>query len=830
MNLSMFRRPSRYINHEINAVPVNDFHNKIRIALCFPDVYEIGMSHIGLGILYDLINKIPNVSLQRVFAPWVDMEKYLKDNGLPLKSLEGGLPLYAFDIVGFSLQYELSFTTLLNMLYMGNIPIRSVERTDAHPIVIAGGPCTMNPAPIAVFFDALLIGDGEEAVPEIISTISLYKSEGRGSRDGLLRELSKISGLYVPSVNNNIVKKRYIRDLNNAPYPCSPIVPYNQIVHDRITIEVSRGCSRGCRFCQAGMTYRPVRERGHDRILSIAEQCIRNTGYDEVSLNSLSIGDYSDLIGLIKAFNHRFNSSHTPSKGIALSLPSIRVGAVSDELIENIMTVRKTGFTIAGEAGTARLRTVINKDFSDEQFDRTLYSIFKAGWLNLKLYFMIGLPSERDEDIEAIPEMVNRAIRIGKKAAAGSYRHININVSVSTFVPKPHTPFQWYGQISYDEIKRKKIYLRNALNKKGITFKGHEERMSLLEAAISRGDSAVANLIEAAWRNGAGLDAWTEVFDYNRWQDAMDKTGIDIEKYASRNIDLDAVLPWDNVDIGVEKDFLKREYKDALKGINTLDCRVECASCGLQCQSGEFLARTAAINEQSHKIIINNQPKTHPVRVRVNFSKTGILKNLSHLELISTLNRAFRRAMLPICYSVGFHPVPRVSFGPPLSVGVSGLKEFLDIEVIPPFDILRYKEKISDNLPEGLKINDMFFIEKNTPSLSRFISAYKYEISGFNDVLIPHINDIMRVKVSDLNPVAGETPAPVYLWVIHNLISYEISEDILKIILKDTEKYKIKLSTIIKDVFNMELSGVDITRTALYGWKDGWIEPDKIKI
>jgi radical SAM-linked protein len=803
VNFSAFRRPTRYIDHELNSI-----HKKsgTRFALCFPDVYEIGMSHIGIGILYDLINKLPNASAERVYAPWGDMEGYLRDKGLPLLSLESGEPLANFDIVGFSLQYELSFTSVLNMLDLSRIPLRSIERTSSHPIVIAGGPCTMNPAPIAVFFDAILIGDGEDAVPEIISTISAYKTQGDGARTGLLKELSRIEGLYIPTISTGDIKKRYIIDLNNAPYPCSPIVPYNQIVHDRITIEVSRGCSRGCRFCQAGMTYRPVRERWPEKILSIAEQSIRNTGHDEVSLNSLSIGDYTNLIQLIKLFNHRFRD-----KKIALSLPSIRVGAINDELIENIKSVRKTGFTIAPEAGTARLRGVINKDFSNEQYEKTLYSIFKGGWLNLKLYFMTGLPTETDVDIEAIPEMVNRALRIGKIAVN---RHININVGVSTFVPKPHTPFQWYGQIPYAEIERKKMYLKNALRKKGITFKGHDERMSLLEASISRGSSAMSDLIEEAWRNGARLDAWTEEFDFSRWQRAMDKTGIDIEHTASKTYNVNEPFPWDNIDIGVERDFLKRELRDALKGVNTLDCRLECGSCGLSCESAQFLAKTQPIDTQSYKIMPMKKTLP-PIRVRVQFSKTGILRYLSHLELISALNRALRRADVPICYSVGFHPAPRVSFGPPLSVGVAGLKEYLDIEVVPPFDIVRYKEMINLSLPEGFKVNDMFFIENNTPSLSKFISGYKYEISGIDIGLMTQINDRLMDKS--------------LTWVLYNLISYDISDNILKIFLKDTEKYKIKLSSIVKDVFDAELSSFDITRTALYGYIDGWIEPQRIK-
>jgi len=469
VNFSYLQKPSRYINNEINAV----YSDKpVKVALVFPDIYEIGMSHLGLKILYTIINDLPFASAERVFSPWVDLEAEIKAKGILLSSLESRRPLRDFDIVGFSLQYELSYTTVLNMLSMGGIPVTSEERLSSpsvrYPLVIAGGPCSVNPMPMSPFIDAFLIGDGEEAVKEILENYYRWKNDGDGRKESLLQSLSQVEGIYVPSLHasspkvhfvvndpssfilhpSSSVKRRVLASLDNAPYPDKPIVPFTAIVHDRINIEVSRGCSMGCRFCQAGMIYRPVRERSPHNALALAETALRNTGYEEVAFTSLSAGDYSCLLNVVRDFNKKFKKDR-----IALSLPSLRVAAINTALLKEIRTVRKTGFTIAPEAGTERLRKVINKDFSDGDYEQALKILFEEGWLNLKLYFMIGLPTETDEDIEGILTMALKALKTAKQYTK---RFVNINIGVSPFIPKAHTPFNGMDNTLLMRFRRKR--------------------------------------------------------------------------------------------------------------------------------------------------------------------------------------------------------------------------------------------------------------------------------------------------------------------------------------------------------------------------------------
>ncbi len=741
------------------------------------------------------------------------MEDYLRNGNEPLRSLETNTPLNNFDIVGFSLQYELSFTTVLNMLFIGRIPIRAEERGENDPIVIGGGPCTLNPSPISPFFDALLVGDGEEAVREIADTCVSYKMEGNRRRNNLLKKLSEINGLYVPGFSTNSVKRRIIEDLDLADFPCSPIVPYNQIVHDRINIEISRGCTCGCRFCQAGMIYRPVRERKPATILKIAEESIKNTGYDTLSLTSLSVGDYSELPSILKTLNRTFSEN-----GISLSLPSIRVSAINEDIIKEIKKVRKTGFTIAPEAATSRLRAVINKDFDDEDYEKALYCIFKEGWLNLKLYFMIGLPTEQNGDIESIPYMAKKALRIAKKF---TNRFVNINVGISTFSPRPHTPFQWCGQIPVEEMTEKNGFLRKSLHKRGLKFKWHNEQMSVLEAALARGDQSIAGLIESAWRKGSRLDSWTEMFDYTRWEEAMEETGIDVRSISEKRLNEHKPLPWDIIDTGIKKDFLYREYKRAFVGEKTGDCRINCYSCGLTCETKDI--NNQELTPQFQTPEINLKPKIQKIsdfnlksiRVRVIYSKKGVLRFLSHLEVVSTLLRGIRRAGVPILYSKGFHPAPDISFGPPLNVGVAGLRECFDFRASIPFDIHKHRKTISLMMPEGIDIIDMFYIPKDIPSLNKFISGYKYEITLQKDYDLDHFK-------SELNKEEKK-------WLLSMLIDFAIMYNKLTVFLKDTEDQKVKLSQIIRSLLDIDLAQIDIVRTGLYGWQGKWLEPDYIK-
>lgn len=819
LGLSRVLRPSRYINNELNSVHKR---SPVRVALAFPDIYDVGMSHLGLKILYDIINNIPYASAERAFSPWPDMEYEMRRLNLPLCTLESKDPLRDFDIVGFSLQYELSYPTVLNMLDLSGIPVRAEDRGNDDPIILAGGPCTANPIPMLPFIEAFLIGDGEDAIFEIINIV--YQS--KGDRKAILKGLAGIEGIYVPSVHGEgkdsplKVKRRYVKDLDSAPYPLSPVVPFTPVVHDRITIEVSRGCPRGCRFCQAGMIYRPLRERSPERIMEIAEESLRKTGYEEISLSSLSTGDYCNLIPLLKEMNRLFSE-----KVVSISLPSLRVASVNRDVLREIKTVRKTGFTIAPEAATERLRRVINKDFSDEDYERALHALFSEGWENLKLYFMIGLPGERDEDIEAIPEMALRAIKVAKRY---SKRFVNLSVTVSPFVPKTHTPFQWLGQEPIDKIKEKIEYLKGKLSKKGINYKGHDPHMSLLEAVLSRGDSSISNLIEEAWKRGCRLDAWTDWFDFNRWVSASEAIGIDLSGYASRNLNIDGTLSWDIIDTGIKKEFLRRELERARSEEMTPECRQKCFGCGLNCISktrnelslmSDGLSTHHGSRSTHHGLCITQ------LRLRVQFRKTGMMKYLSHRELMTTIIRVVRRADIPVLYSQGFHPSPRLSFGPPLNVGVSGLKEYFDMDVKEGLS-LNIKDRLNDTLPEGIRINDVFLVKKSVPSLDSFIKRYEYEI------ICPDVVGALDFMSKDNFVIERETAKGERLSIDLKAMVESlqiIDKDRLRLILVDRIE-KVRLNEVIEAIFGTMVP-VDIIRTGLFGWdpeSNKWVEPSEL--
>jgi radical SAM family uncharacterized protein/radical SAM-linked protein len=833
VNLSSFQKPSRYINREINAVYREA---PLRVALAFPDVYEIGMSHLGLKILYKIINDLPFASAERVFSPWIDLEAEMKARGMLLSSLESNRPLKKFDVVGFSLQYELSYTTVLNMLHLGGMPIRAEERENL-PLIIAGGPCTVNPFPMSPFIDAFLIGDGEEAIKEILGVFYQWKTGGDGKKGLLLRSLSVIEGVYVPFIHSPhfgvrsgnrlpaTIRRRIIKKLDDAPFPDHPVVPYASIVHDRVNIEVSRGCSMGCRFCQAGMIYRPVRERSPEKVLELTKKCLKNTGYEEAAFTSLSAGDYSCLLQVVREFNKRFSRDR-----VALSLPSLRVASINRALLREIRTVRKTGFTIAPEAGTERLRKVINKDFTGADYERALNTLFEEGWLNLKLYFMIGLPTETDEDIEGIIQMAFQAIRTAKRFVK---RFVNITVGVSPFVPKSHTPFQWCGQSPSDELERKKKHIRNILTRKGVNVKGHDVEMSLLEAAFCRGDESLSLLIEKAWSLGCRLDGWSEVHDFGKWKTAMELTGIDATSFATRTFTFSDVLPWEKIDIGVKKEFLWNEYQRALAGDITADCRKICHQCGVGCHeeikkegkeegkrkisAGEIRVPPRSPEAVAPFVSMRTAPRFRPVRIRAEFSKTGRMKYLSHLELVIMLQRAMRRAGFPLEYSKGFHPFPKVSFGPPLGVGVSGMSEYFDMEITPPFDLEVKRGKLNSMLPEGVYVRDMTGLPAGVESLSSFITRYEYEVRGAD---ISRINTFLSEKEISIEREKGSIN-------IRNMVEDgRITDDnSVRLMLVDLGDAKVRLGELLPAIFAVPLEKLDVTRVALYGWNGGWVKP-----
>ncbi len=811
VNLLHFQKPGRYINSEYNAV-----HKQapVSVALAFPDIYDVGMSHLGLKILYALINSLPFSSAERVFSPWSDFEAALRQQKEPLLSLESGRPLHAFDLVGFSLQYELSYTTVLNMLFRGGIPVRTEHRIEEKdmPLVIAGGPCAVNPQPMAPFIDAFLIGDGEEAVIEVLSVVHQWKTGGTGDKPGLLKALAEIEGIFVPLLGRDrMVRRRYIDSLDAAPFPTDPVVPFTTIVHDRVNIEISRGCTMGCRFCQAGMIYRPVRERSPQRVLELAVKSLQSTGYDTVSFTSLSSGDYACLNILMQEFNRRFSAQR-----ISLSLPSLRVGSVNEDMLKELRAVRKSGFTIAPEAATDRLRAVINKDFSGEIYAQAIEMLFRAGWQNLKLYFMIGLPTETDADVSAIPEMVLQAIRISRRLTK---RHATLSVGVSPFVPKPHTPFQWYGQNSLDTIMEKNRYVKAALLRKGVQFRGHDPEMSLLEAALSRGDERLSRLIEEAWRLGCRLDAWTEFFDPAKWREAMENTGISAAAYAERAYTADSPLPWDNIDIGITKNFLWKEYQKAIAGEFTADCRRVCHACGLKCRPEEMQREqpviSASLSGEGPGKALSVDGMS--IRVRLQYAKKGPLRYLSHLETTTALIRGMRRAGFSFKYTEGFHPGPKVSFGPALAVGIAGLREYMDVELLPPFDIQKGLRLLGERLPGDLRVSLIRAVPKNEKSLTAFIVRYIYEVAcrqGLSlDAFFQNRGMMIQRKQNSFR--------------LDDMVEDAVMTDTGSALLtvRDIGEMRVRLDELLPLIFGRPADDLDITRTAMFGWDGAWRQP-----
>jgi len=761
---SHIKRPSRYIGNEINSIRKDPAAMEVSIVLAFPDVYEVGMSHLGLKILYHTLNSHTWLAAERVFSPWTDLEEELRERKLPLPTLESGRPLLDFDIVGFSLQHELSFTNVLNILHLSGIPFLSEQRDDSFPLIIAGGPACFNPEPVAPFFDAIVIGDGEEVALEICRRFREVKRTKLGKKQAFLSELTHIEGVYVPhlfkphyradGVIHSIepllkgyeeVKKAIIPDINCSPSLCRQIVPFAELIHDRLVIEISRGCTRGCRFCQAGMIYRPTRERSPASVIDHAGVSLKETGFEELSLLSLSSGDYSCLDQLLEELMDR-----QAKNKVSISLPSLRIDSLNPSWFDQIKRVRKTGFTLAPEAGSDRLRRVINKSLTNKDILNIAPQVYRAGWNLIKLYFMIGLPTENDEDLQQLVDLANKLVH----SAKGKGGKRKLNVSVATFVPKAHTPFMWMPQLPFEESQRRIQFIRNAFKDKRIRVKWNQPELSWLEGIFSRGDRRLSKALMEAWRLGARFDAWGEHFNMDIWKEAFALSNLNPDFYLYRPRSTDEVLPWDHIKSGVTKRYLLKESEKALRGEGTPDCRQKCLECGV-CDHKRI---DPVLYEDwdppaEAKTDIPRHGISEARRHRITFSKTGRAKYLGHLELVRLFIRAFKRAALNLVYSKGFHPMPKISFTSALPVGTESIHETVDIELSDTIPISLVRQRITQQLPSGIKI--LHFEEVPLDKRKRTLRESHYHIAM--DGLRVEQADLDRFLQSEYFPVSKTT-------------------------------------------------------------------------
>ena len=815
--LPWVEQPSRYLGSEINRIKKDPKSVKLKFLLAFPDLYEIGTSHFGIQILYHLINKDPNMLAERVFAPAMDLEARMREHDIPLSSLESGIPLQGFDIIGFSLLYEMNYSNVLGMLSLGGIPFLSSQREENDPLIIAGGPCTSNPEPVADFFDAMVIGDGEAVVPQLTKAWMKWKEKGDMPKDALLVQWSRIEGVYIPGyyepvynstgfqtlrrtpkaegVAPEAVRRAIIPELSTDAFPNRPIVPFGKPIHDRLRLEVARGCSRGCRFCQAGMIYRPVRERSVAQLLELSEKSLAATGYDDLSLLSLSTGDYGCIVPLMQALMVRCEAAR-----IAVSFPSLRAGSLNQELMTLVKKVRKTGFTMAVEAGSQRLRDVINKNISREDIFTMVENAFGLGWQVIKLYFMIGLPGETREDLNEMVDLVKEIHKI--KGPNG--RKGKINVSVNTFIPKSHTPFQWAGQLSLDESNEKIEWLKNALRLPRVQFKWQKPENSFLEGLWARGDRRLSRLLLNAYEKGCRFDGWSDHFQYDKWLAAIQETEINPDFFVTRTRDTEEPLPWDHIDCRVTKTFLKKELQKAKEGESTPDCRsAPCTLCGA-CDHNTIQPRFAereSFETPPSDAYRKPAPEFYKT-VSVSYSRLGQARFFGHLELVNIMLRAIRRARIPVAYSQGFHPLPKISFDDPLPLGFESREEVFRMQVpgnFRPEEILR---RLGAELPEGLRLLDCRIETARPKGRPHGKETYEVTLSGqtFDRGRLESFQSESKVMIFRRNHKGNGVEIDLKQAVLEMDL---VAPETLKIVLSINSGNTVRPNLVVAEVFNL---------------------------
>ncbi len=832
-------KPSRYIGGEWNAIRKDPDEAELKFALCFPDLYEIGMSHLGFKILYSLLNSQKHFLAERVFTPWIDMQKEMKKREIPLFSLENRIPLNEFDIVGFSLQYELNYTNVLAMLDLGLIPLRSDHRDESSPLVVAGGPAAFNPEPLSAFIDLFLIGDGEESVLELARLSLKLRKEGAGRRE-MISAASHLPGVYAPSLYREVlrvgfshsepigdapfpVKKRIVHDLEASPFPEEVIVPHCQIVHDRISFEIMRGCLTGCRFCQAGYIYRPKRDRDPLIVRDAVKRSIISTGYEEASLTSLNTGEYDGIHSLLSSLMRDFAGDST-----SLSLPSLKPSSLTEEIVREIKKVRKTGFTIAPEAATDRLRAVINKDINEEHIMNAADAAFREGWRLLKLYFMIGLPTETDDDVEAIVALVKRIVKRVRKAAGSKGQ---MNVSLSSFVPKPHTPFQWLSMERIEELERRQRFVKDRLSSNFIRIKWHNTRMSYMEAVFSRGDRRLNDVVEDAYRRGCSFDGWTDRFDFSKWMQSFESTGIDPSEYAYRNVNPHGELPWDIIDTGISKSFLREELEKALRAEMTPQCRLDCchgcAGFVEECVKNMKKRRSpivgAETQERPDNEALSVARSERGYRYRAQYEKRGVMRFLSHLDMSRAIIRGMRRARIILLHSRGFNPLPRIAFGPALPVGTESLSEYIDFYSKEYIHEERFPEMLNAFLPDGLSFRMIKSIAHDAPSLSQSLICALYSVRCEEPVererMLQMVAGLIAIREKKEPQREGVSLPAEVADAIKDI--YCEGEDTVKILLTIAGPGRGRISDILKVLSGSERPNVKIVREEMFVEKDG---------